>query len=136
MILRHSVAHATTKSSFPSLLKSATTGSVGKEFGPRGERIGVSRRANDTAPKAGPTAKYSMFDVPPPGAGFETVIAATVLLTTSVAGIAASTSFWETKVVARRDPFQFTTAPDRNPAPPIFKVNAAWPGGTLVGHSG
>ena len=53
--------------------------------------------------------KVWAFDVPPPGAGVNTVTAAVPATPRSAAGIAAVTCVVETNVVARAAPFQRTT---------------------------
>jgi hypothetical protein len=77
-----------------------------------------------------------MFDVPPPGAGLTTVIAAVPVLATSVEVIAACNFLSETKVVALGDPFQFTVDPATNPVPCTFNVNPLPPLPRLAGLSG
>ena len=75
-------------------------------------------------------------EVPPPGAGFVTVIEAEPGLAISVAKTDA-VSFEElTKVVGRDLPFHLIRALDAKPVPFKASVNPGPPGATLAGTSG
>ena len=82
------------------------------------------------------TAKYTTFDVPPPGAGFVTVIAALAATAMFDAGTTAVSLSMLTNVVARGLPSQLTAAPLTNPEPCTVSVQLGPPGGTLDGASG
>ena len=70
----------------------------------------------------------SAAEVPPPGAGLNTVTCAVVpAVVMSDAGIDAVTRVAETNVVVRSAPFQRTTEPDTNPVPFTVSVNAPLP---------
>jgi len=84
----------------------------------------------------GVTVKYTVFDGPPPGLGFFTVIAAVVALATSVEVILAVTCELLTNVVMRALPFQLTTALEAKPVPFTVSVNAELSGATLAGTRG
>src|SRR5580658_1964427 len=69
--------------------------------------------------------KAAVPEVPPPGAGFVTVILAEPVLTMSLAGTCAVTWVALTKLVASAVPFQFTVEPLTKPLPLTVSVNAA-----------
>jgi len=73
------------------------------------------------------------FEVPPPGAGFTTVIDAVPAVATSEAGTVAWSCVDETNVVVRPEPFQFTVAPETNLLPFTVSVNPVLPAVTHVG---
>jgi len=79
------------------------------------------------------TLNAELPDVPPPGAGFDTVTWAVPVVATSVAGMAAFNCVAPTNVVVRADPFQLTTEPLTNPLPFTVKVKAAPPAVALDG---
>src|SRR5580700_4029640 len=74
-------------------------------------------------------------EVPPPGAGVDTVTLAVPALAISVAGIVTVNSVECTKVVARAAPFQCTAELVWNPVPCTVKVNDAPPCVALAGDS-
>jgi hypothetical protein len=65
------------------------------------------------------------LEVPPPGAGVNTVICAVPATAISEAGIAAVSRVAETNVVVRSDPFHRTTESDTKLVPLTVNVNAA-----------
>jgi hypothetical protein len=79
---------------------------------------------NDTAP-----------EVPPPGAGFTTVIEAVPVAAMSAALIAAPSCVALTKVVVRGLPFQSTREAATKPLPVTVRVNAAAPAVAELGAS-
>jgi hypothetical protein len=81
------------------------------------------------------TVNVSAFDVPPPGAGLNTVTLAVPALAMSLAGIAAVTCVVLTYVVVRGDPFQRTTDELTRPDPFTVSANAGSPAITLLGDS-
>jgi len=66
-------------------------------------------------------------DVPPPGAGLNTVTSAVPAVAISVAEMAARSCVLLTKVVVRADPFQLTTELLMKPLPFTVRVKAAAP---------
>jgi hypothetical protein len=81
------------------------------------------------------TGKLTVFDVPPPGAGFVTVTGNVPAVEISLARIAAVICVALTKVVARALPLKFTTDVDTNPVPFTVNVNAAPPVAAFGGES-
>jgi 3D (Asp-Asp-Asp) domain-containing protein len=81
------------------------------------------------------TLKLTEFDVPPPGAGFVTVIGGVPTVVTSAAKIAAVTCVAFTKVVTLALPLKFTVEVETKLAPFTVNVNAPEPAATLVGES-
>ena len=81
------------------------------------------------------TVNINAFDVPPPGAGLNTVTCGLPAAAISAAVIAACNWVAFTKVVIRLDPFQFTIAPETNPVPVTISVNAEPPATTVDGAS-
>lgn len=79
--------------------------------------------------------KVSAFEVPPPGAGFETVTLTAPAVAMSVERIAAVTSVEFTKVVVRDEPPHLTVAPLIKLLPFTVSVNAEPPAFALVGVS-
>jgi hypothetical protein len=79
------------------------------------------------------TVNVDPAEVPPPGAGLNTVTCAVPALAISVVEIAADTFVALTKVVVRAAPFQFTTDPFTKPLPVTDRVNAALPAVALEG---
>src|SRR5882724_10918649 len=77
--------------------------------------------------------KVWAFEVPPPGAGLNTVTDAVPTAATSVAGIAAVSCVAETKVVVRLAPFQRTIDPVMKLVPFMVSVNAGPPAAAEVG---
>jgi hypothetical protein len=67
------------------------------------------------------------FEVPPTGAGFDTVTDAVPGDAISLAGIVAVSNVVLVEVVVRSAPFQRTTEPDMKPVPLIVRVNAGPP---------
>ena len=61
------------------------------------------------------TEKYATLEIPPPGAGFVTVIEAVVAEAVSEAEMLAVTCDSLTSLVGRGLPFQFTTEPETKP---------------------
>src|SRR6266852_4022227 len=83
-----------------------------------------------------PTAKYTTFEVPPPGPGLTTVTAAVRAVAMSEARIFALNFDSLTKFVARGLPFHLTTEVDTKPVPLTVSVNAVPPGGLASGRKG
>ena len=79
--------------------------------------------------------KFTAFDMPPPGAGFVTVIAGVPAVATSVAKIAAVNCVALMNVVTRALPAKFTTDVFTKFVPVTVNVNAAEPAVTPVGES-
>src|SRR5919108_3774107 len=73
------------------------------------------------------------LDVPPPGAGVNTVTVAVPVAAMSVAGIAACSCAADTNVVDRSVPFQRTTQSVIKPLPLTVRVNAGPPTWADVG---
>ena len=80
------------------------------------------------------TVKFTLPDVPPPGAGVETEIASDPALATSLAGIAAVSVVADMNVVERGDPLTRTCDAATKPVPVTVRVNAGEPAGALVGE--
>ena len=74
-------------------------------------------------------------DTPPPGAEFNTVIAAVPPAAMSMAGTTAVSCVPLTTVVASATPFHFTTVPAKKFVPVSVSVNAALPAVAVVGES-
>ena len=70
------------------------------------------------------TSKNAVFEVPPPGAGLNTVTEPEPAAARSGAVIAAVSCVLLTKVVVRAVPFQFTMEPETNPVPFTVSVKA------------
>jgi hypothetical protein len=81
------------------------------------------------------TLNVRLEDVPPPGAGENTLTAAVPATATSDAEIAACSCVALMKVVGRADPFQRTLDDEAKPLPLTVKVKAGAPAGTLDGDS-
>lgn len=81
------------------------------------------------------TMNVSELEVPPPGVGFMTVIAAVPEVAISTAVMAAVNCVALTKVVVRALPFHCTTLVLMKLVPLMVKVNAAPPTGVVVGAS-
>jgi hypothetical protein len=82
----------------------------------------------------GSTKNGALFELPPPGAEFDTETESVPLVAISEAVTEAVNCVELTYVVARACPFQFTVeTPDANPVPVTVKVNAAPPALALVG---
>src|SRR5258708_23763947 len=96
----------------------------------------ISVRVKESVGVATVIPKETASDVPPPGAGFETVIRTDRAVARSDAKIAAVNLAGLTNVVTRALPFQFTTQPWTNPAPFTVSVNAWPPGSATLGTSG
>src|SRR5271155_4898103 len=77
--------------------------------------------------------KTATAEVPPPGAGFVTVIFAVPAVAMSLAKIAAVSCIEPTNVVTRGLPFQFTLELLMKPPPVTVSVNAAPPAATDEG---
>jgi len=73
------------------------------------------------------TLNAELPEVPPPGAGFDTVTWAVPAVAISVAGIAADSCVALANVVVRADPFQLTKEPLMNPLPFTVRVKAVPP---------
>jgi hypothetical protein len=71
--------------------------------------------------------KVWALEVPPPGAGLNTVTWAVPAVAMSAAVIAAVNWLEETYVVVRLDPFHWTTEPVMNPLPLMVSVKAEPP---------
>jgi hypothetical protein len=78
--------------------------------------------------------KTSVFDNPPPGAGFETCIVAVPTPVTSAARIAAVKVVALTNVVTRFDPFHCTVELDKNPEPDTVNVKLLLPAPSVEGE--
>jgi hypothetical protein len=72
-------------------------------------------------------------EVPPPGAGFETVTIAVPTEAMSATVISACRLVLETKVVARAVPFHWTAEDETKPVPVTVNVNAALPANAELG---
>jgi hypothetical protein len=79
--------------------------------------------------------KICAAEVPPPGAGFTTVIEAVPAAAMSAAGIMAVMDELEMKVVASGMPFQYTTEELTKFAPEIVRVKLLLPAAVEVGAS-
>src|SRR5438552_3053211 len=75
-----------------------------------------------------PTVKVCAFDVPPPGAGLNTVTLNDPALVRLEAGIVAVSWVALTKVVVLFDPCHLTTDEEINPVPVTVKVSCGLPG--------
>jgi len=80
------------------------------------------------------TTRLTALEVPPPGAGFKTVIGTLPELTMSVARIAAVNWVLSTKVVVRALPLKRTTDPATKFVPLTVSVKFAAPAVTLAGE--
>src|SRR5579864_5741916 len=98
--------------------------------------LATSVRMNESVVAGIVTPKKRASELPPPGAGFETVTRTVRVVAMSEAGIAAVNFVGLTNVVARALPFQFTTELATKPAPFKLNVNAGPPGGVAPGTSG
>jgi hypothetical protein len=81
------------------------------------------------------TVSVAPLDVPPPGAGLNTVMVGVPVLATSVAGIAAVTWVADPNVVVRARPLTWTTDAATKPVPVTVSVNAGLPAARLAGFS-
>src|SRR5882672_5540412 len=90
-----------------------------------------------TATETGPTPmlKARDLELPPPGAGLKTVMAAVPVAAMSPAGIWAVTPPLLTNAVGRSLPFQRTTELDTKFTPPTAKVKAGPPAAVAMGES-
>src|SRR5882762_1402711 len=79
--------------------------------------------------------KAELPDVPPPGAGLNTVTCVVPAMAMSAAVMPACNCVALTNVVVRFVPFQLTTEPLRNPVPFTVSVNAAVPAVAFAGDS-
>jgi hypothetical protein len=79
------------------------------------------------------TVRVCAFDVPPPGAGFVTVMLKVPAVVRSVAGMDAVTCVALTKVVVREEPSKLTTEAVTKLVPFTVSVNPASPTFLLVG---
>ena len=80
-------------------------------------------------------AKDILFEVPPPGAGLNTITVANPGVDTSAAAIGTCSCVPFTYVVVRLVPLQYTTDPLTNPVPFTVRVKAAVPAMTDEGDS-
>lgn len=80
--------------------------------------------------------KYTGFDRPPPGRGFDTTTVAVPGTATSDAGTLTWSSESLMKMVANGLPFHSTTETELKPVPFTVSVNCALPGATLSGTRG
>ena len=80
------------------------------------------------------TVRVCAFDVPPPGAGFVTVVGNVPAEAISAALIEAVTWVELTNVVVRAEPLKLTTEFETKFVPFTVSVNAATPAVTLVGE--
>src|SRR5258708_36088130 len=71
--------------------------------------------------------RANLFEIPPPGAGLNTIIWAVPATAMSDAVMAACSCVPLTYVVVRPVPFQYTTEPLTNPFPFTVTVKAALP---------
>jgi hypothetical protein len=97
---------------------------------PAGVLVGDSVPATGTGAV---TEKLTLPDVPPPGAGVETLTGTDPGVARSAAVMAARSRVALTKVVVRSAPFQRTTDPATNPVPFTVSVKAAPPTEALAG---
>ena len=72
-------------------------------------------------------------DVPPPGAGLETVTAAVLAVAMSLARMAAVSDVGLPKVVTRALPFQFTVEVGTKPVPATLRLNPGLPAAASLG---
>src|SRR4030095_3434681 len=77
--------------------------------------------------------KVRALEVPPPGAGLNTVTGAVPAAAMSVAGMAAVTCVAFTKVVVRAAPFHLTSEPETKLLPLTVSVQAGPPAVALLG---
>src|SRR4051812_26557795 len=89
--------------------------------------VGAAGGAVTESPTAG--------DVPPPGAGVNTVTIGVAIVATSAAIIAAVRRVPETNAVTRSTPFTRTADAETNPLPSIVRENDPLPAATLEGLS-
>jgi hypothetical protein len=82
------------------------------------------------------TGKKTGLEVPPPGLGLVTVIAAVLAIAMFEAGTVAVNRKALTNVVSSGLLFQLTTAPETKPVPFTVRVNCGPPGAALVGTRG
>jgi hypothetical protein len=82
---------------------------------------------------AGAIVNVTAFDVPPPGAGLDTVTLAVPTLAMSAATMDAVNCVLLTKVVVRLGPFQLTTDVLKKFAPLTLSVNAPPPAAAVTG---
>ena len=121
----------TTTSGFPSPLKSSTVTPPGS--------CSMGRRRvtpNVTESDGFLTGRFSLLEVPPPGAGLAIAMDAVPGEAMSAAEIEAVS--WDAAMndVGRGLPFQSNTEPGTKPVPFTVKVKAAPPGATLAGTAG
>src|SRR5882672_3539491 len=100
---------------------------------PAAADVGVRLVVVGTGFGADEMVKTWAFEVPPPGAGLNTVIDAVPAVAMSAAAIAAVSCEDEPKVVVRLPPFHRTTDPLMKFVPPTVSVNAAPPAAADVG---
>jgi hypothetical protein len=75
------------------------------------------------------------FDVPPPGAGFTTVIGAVPAVAIREAGTVAVSCVEETNIVTSACPFHFTVEPETKLLPLTVRVKSAPPEAAQLGLS-
>jgi hypothetical protein len=80
-------------------------------------------------------AKFTAFDVPPPGAGFVTVTVAVLTVAMSAADMAACKLVFETNVVARALPFHCTVEEAMKFVPVTVNTKPASPAKAALGPS-
>src|SRR5712691_4962441 len=102
---------------------------------PAGADAGLSPVVVGSGLGAEEMVKVCAFDVPPPGAGLNTVTDAVPIVAMSPLGIDAVNRADETNIVVRLAPFHRTTDPLMKFVPFTVSVNAAPPAGADVGFS-
>ena len=101
-----------------------------------GPRAATEEGFNETIAGTGLfIVKLREADVPPPGAGVNTVTAAVPLPAMSAPLIVAVKRVADSKVVGRSSPFQRTVDPDTKPAPLTVRVKLGPPAAVDVGLS-
>ena len=125
-----SALFVTARLNFPPPVRSATATANGAAPAAR------SKRVSDTEVVGLVMGKKTGLDVPPPGVGFKTVIAAVAAAAMSDAPIAAVSSELLTNVVGLGLPFQVTIELETKLLPVTVNINPAPPGTALAGTSG
>src|SRR2546426_12088680 len=94
----------------------------------------MTPNAFDVITSFGLTVNCCALEVPPPGAGFVTVILNVPAVARSVAGIAAVSCVALTKVVVRAEPLKFTVELETKFVPFTVSVKAASAADLLIGE--
>jgi hypothetical protein len=101
-----------------------------------GDPIACNEEAKATDSVGVVIVNGTALEVPPPGAGLETVTDTVLAETRSEGGTSACTLSTPTNVVLSGAPFQFTTEVETNPVPFTVIVNPGDPGTALDGTRG